>query len=671
MALPIFQRTVTNDSGDVINGAEVTVVGELTGLDAVLFSDRAGATPLTNPFFTGPDGLAQFYATPSEYRVTVTGVSGAVTWRYNALVGENAFSETNPSLDCDIHDTLSGAISRTDIVEGSSIRITDRDDGIFDVVTGETANGFDVVAHNTLPVQLKLRISGRLVKTGEFGAIAGGVVDTTDAIRACCNYLNSIEGGTLEGAAGAVYLVSKSSVLTTSDITINMADSEIIFVNDLVYDGIGEDGGNGTSYGGVFYFDSGNDSTSTVDNRPTPTANILSNLNIHVKIRQTGSSLISVQACRGLRFRSCDNVDISGCYFNSIQGEDVNGWFFERNFRIYDNYFLNSATLSVSMMLQDSECYNNKFFNCDQPFELTATNVRVFSNTGRCATTGNFIKISDSSAGYEQDIEIFANKAYGSFNSFFANEIIISGDRFSRVHLHDNEINCEITSGRVYNLLTADGSWTFSDNISDKGLNNALGDCVFMRPATPESTINGNYTICGMKKIVGWASVGLSTLQDNMNQQKVAKISYFNNTYVIKDGVTTHPSQGEVAGSFASSLYRGSLFVDTTLVLNYVISNNIFDNGSETVIDRSTDVTCLLGSEATLIYRGASAKTMTRFYGKSGNILNIVVPLDAPAALTIQNNANIVNTVAANLILPPGSTAMYGFTDTGSKIFQI
>ena len=505
-----------------------------------------------------------------------------------------------------------------------------------------------------------------------FGAVSSTVIDSTNSIRAACGAINKAGGGMLSGGSGDSYLVSGTSVLTTSDVTLDFNGAEIVFDNDLIYDGIGEDGGNGTSYGGVFWFNSGNDSTTATDNVPDAPANVLKNLRIrNLKLRQIGDSLINIQACRGFRFRSCEDVEIESCTFDNLAGEDINGWFYEKDFRIHDNYFVDSRVLSISMMLQDSECYNNHFTRCNTPFELTATDVRVYGNIARGVTTGNFIKISDSSRGYKQDIEIFNNKIKGSFNSFFANEIIISGDRFNRVHSHDNEINCDITSGRVYNLLTADGSWTFSDTISDKGISNALGDCVFMRPATPESTLNGNYTICGMKKIVGWSSSGLSLLQDNMNQQKVAKISYFNNTFIIKDGVTDHPSQGAVAGSMASTLYRGSLFVDPALVLNYVISNNVFDNGSETIIDRSPDVTALIGSETTFIYRGATEKTMTRFYGKKGGVLEIVVPIDAPQDLTIQNNANIINTLGADLTVVKGQSVKYCFTDTGSKMFQM
>ena len=90
MALPIWQRTITDNQGNVIPGAEVEVVNEATGLAADIFSNRAGTTPRTNPFFTGADGFAQFFVAPGEYRITATGPTGSITWRFNVLTGDAA-----------------------------------------------------------------------------------------------------------------------------------------------------------------------------------------------------------------------------------------------------------------------------------------------------------------------------------------------------------------------------------------------------------------------------------------------------------------------------------------------------------------------------------------------------------------------------------------------------
>ena len=104
MSLPIWQRTITTETGDIVPGAEVEVVNEATGLPADIFSDREGSTERSNPFFATSNGFAQFYAAPGEYRITATGPSGSQTWRWNVLAG-TASTMTNSTGD----DTLRSA----------------------------------------------------------------------------------------------------------------------------------------------------------------------------------------------------------------------------------------------------------------------------------------------------------------------------------------------------------------------------------------------------------------------------------------------------------------------------------------------------------------------------------------------------------------------------------
>ncbi len=83
MANSIWQATVQNATGDIIPGAEMTVVDENTGLPATIFSSIGGAA-LANPFFADSEGFAQFYAASGTYRVTAndTGTGQSITWRY-------------------------------------------------------------------------------------------------------------------------------------------------------------------------------------------------------------------------------------------------------------------------------------------------------------------------------------------------------------------------------------------------------------------------------------------------------------------------------------------------------------------------------------------------------------------------------------------------------------
>ena len=133
MALPIFQRTVTNSAGDVIEGAQVSVFDESTGLPSTIYSNREGTAALPNPFLTGSDGLASFYAQQGEYRISVSSVAGSVTWRYQPLIGtldegaavlqagiyaQNALASANAAIDA--RDVAIGAANYKGPWEGKT-----------------------------------------------------------------------------------------------------------------------------------------------------------------------------------------------------------------------------------------------------------------------------------------------------------------------------------------------------------------------------------------------------------------------------------------------------------------------------------------------------------------------------------------------------------------------
>lgn len=91
--------------------------------------------------------------------------------------------------------TLLQATADVNAVVGMTIRVTDRKDGLFDWVSGETPNGFNIIAHDSLSIQLKLRDSvNQSIRA--WGAAADGVVNDTavlQAFDAAGGYL--IEGG--------------------------------------------------------------------------------------------------------------------------------------------------------------------------------------------------------------------------------------------------------------------------------------------------------------------------------------------------------------------------------------------------------------------------------------------------------------------------------------------
>jgi len=79
----IFEKFAVTDTGDVIPGAEYTVVSETTGTPLTIYSSREGASK-SAPYFADANGLIQFYVDAGAmFRVAVTGPTGTITSRYN------------------------------------------------------------------------------------------------------------------------------------------------------------------------------------------------------------------------------------------------------------------------------------------------------------------------------------------------------------------------------------------------------------------------------------------------------------------------------------------------------------------------------------------------------------------------------------------------------------
>jgi hypothetical protein len=81
-----FQRTIVNGAGDIQAGAQITVRDRNAALSlANLYSDRSGATPMTNPFNADSNGFAAFFCRGSAYQITATLGSFSITWDYEGI----------------------------------------------------------------------------------------------------------------------------------------------------------------------------------------------------------------------------------------------------------------------------------------------------------------------------------------------------------------------------------------------------------------------------------------------------------------------------------------------------------------------------------------------------------------------------------------------------------
>ncbi len=84
MARARHEFAVVNDRGDLQPGATVEVRKESDGLIAAIFSDRAGASPMANPFTT-LDGNVAYHVAGGAYKVTATFGPYTKEFRYVAV----------------------------------------------------------------------------------------------------------------------------------------------------------------------------------------------------------------------------------------------------------------------------------------------------------------------------------------------------------------------------------------------------------------------------------------------------------------------------------------------------------------------------------------------------------------------------------------------------------
>lgn len=66
----VFQRYVTDEQGNVLDGAQITVRKMSDNSLADIYDAKTGGSALSNPFSTSSDGFVQFYADPDLYKVT-------------------------------------------------------------------------------------------------------------------------------------------------------------------------------------------------------------------------------------------------------------------------------------------------------------------------------------------------------------------------------------------------------------------------------------------------------------------------------------------------------------------------------------------------------------------------------------------------------------------------
>ena len=142
MSLPIYQRVAVTDTGDVIPGAEYTVINENTGVAAPIYSDRTGATLLTAPYFADSAGTIQFFiAQGTTFRVAASGGVGTYTDRYVYGVAEAVLVDASGNVGIGVvPETWFPSLNTTALQIGDTTSIWSLTNGSGDLRTSLDSN---------------------------------------------------------------------------------------------------------------------------------------------------------------------------------------------------------------------------------------------------------------------------------------------------------------------------------------------------------------------------------------------------------------------------------------------------------------------------------------------------------------------------------------------------
>src|SRR5690625_90592 len=99
--LAVWQRTIVDEEGNVVPGAEVEVRREEDDSLATLYADRAGETPLANPLAADMSGFVRFFAQGDAYTITAVGAGSTRTWRFDPTGRLQEFDRVSEALNAD------------------------------------------------------------------------------------------------------------------------------------------------------------------------------------------------------------------------------------------------------------------------------------------------------------------------------------------------------------------------------------------------------------------------------------------------------------------------------------------------------------------------------------------------------------------------------------------
>src|SRR5690625_1610012 len=88
----VWQRTIVDERGNIIPGAEVTVRSYPGGSLVTLYESPEGA-PKNNPFVTGHDGFARFWANSQRVEIVAVGAGSSIRWIVDLLNADEVIGD--------------------------------------------------------------------------------------------------------------------------------------------------------------------------------------------------------------------------------------------------------------------------------------------------------------------------------------------------------------------------------------------------------------------------------------------------------------------------------------------------------------------------------------------------------------------------------------------------
>lgn len=234
MALARWQRNIVTDAGIIVPGASVEVRRESDNGLASLFSDRAGASAILNPFLADSVGFAAFHVVGGAYKITVTSGSFTKIWRYVGVGLTQEFDVDQLSITyANLPDMNDATVLGRNFGGGSGdpIALTAAQlQAVYNSIGGSLFGPTRALTLSTTPFSIPAANSGQLVVN--FNATRT-VNLPAQSLGLCYGFVHVSTGSlTLSSVAGGGNIVLPDSSSVTSVVLSATAGTSVVLVSD-------------------------------------------------------------------------------------------------------------------------------------------------------------------------------------------------------------------------------------------------------------------------------------------------------------------------------------------------------------------------------------------------------------------------------------------------------